>query len=415
MARVAFWSWCAASISLAVLAGAWGCSSSEQPPAPGGGGATGGTGGGIHIGGAGGAGGQWACATASDQVVAAPVDIIIAIDQSASMGEEIQGVKDNLNTNLTAALAAANLDYRVIFVAGVDGLPTGPEFFHADAPVNSSDALTLLLWTYDGDYKAPNTCDKTPQPAVMWKDKLRNDGFKVFIVVTDDDPSSFDCAYAAANCTSNCSGCANDCEGWCPLHQCPTYADQPAAWGGGTFPEELYALSPAGMFGAPDARKWIMHSIIPVQQQMGPGEPITPLGAVCNYNGNSGETTGVEYQKLSVLTGGMRFSSCDTDYSPVFDTIATTIVPLACKFSLEQTELGTPDPTKTNVIIDFGDGNGPQTIPQDNSAPCDAGADGWQYTDNNTAIVLCGPTCERLKNSDNASVTITVGCETVVR
>ncbi len=384
--------------------------------------------GGIATGGAGGSGGgggltdgsaasssggfAGACAVASGDVATSPVDVIIAIDQSASMGEETAGVIANLNTHLTAILKAANIDYKVIFVAGVNGLPTGPEYFQAKAGVNSSDALTLLLWTYDGNYKAPNTCNKTPDAAVKWGDKLRYEGQKVFIVVTDDDPSSFDCANATASCTANCAGCASNCSGYCPMFQCPTYADKPAAWGGGDFPSELYKLAPAGMFGTPAAPKWVFHSIVPVDKQYGPTEPVTPLTQMCNANGNTGETSGVEYQKLSVLSGGIRFPSCDTDYSPVFQSIAATIIPLACKFDLTNTSLGTPDPKKTNVEIDYGDGAGKQVILKDDTAPCEAGANGWQFTDGTKGILLCGAACDKLKQSSSPKVSITLGCDT---
>ena len=356
-----------------------------------------------------------ACAVASEALFARPVDVIFAIDQSASMGEEIQGVKDNLNDHLVSILAAANIDYRVVFVAGVDGLPTGSRFFQSHAGVNSSDALTLLLWTYDGFYKAPNTCDKTVDDALRWKNFLRYDAYKVFIVVSDDDPSSFDCAHAAGNCTSTCGGCANQCAGWCPMFQCPTFADAPAAWGGGDFPSELYGLAPDGMFGAPTRPKWMMHAIVPVTQALGPAAPLTPLADVCNQNGNTGETSGVEYQKLARLTGGLRFPSCDTDYSPVFQEIAETIVPLGCKFELEQTGLGQPDPNVTNVVIDYGDGAGAGTVWRDETVPCDAGADGWQYTDGGAAIILCGSACEKLQSAQNPDVQITVGCQALVK
>ncbi len=394
-----------------------GCGGSDGTASnTGGGSATGGTGGGsggILSGGGGSSGDAGACATASDEVVPSPVDVIITIDQSASMGEETQGVISNLNTNLVNILQQANIDYHVIFVAGVTGLPTGPEYFQAQAPVNSSDALTLLLWTYDGNYKSANTCDKVPKPEVKWSDKLRYESQKVFIAVTDDDPTSFDCAHATASCTSNCTGCANNCSGYCPNHQCPTFADQPAAWGGGDFPTELYKLQPAGMFGTAAEPKWVFHSIVPVDKQYAPTDPVTPLSQVCDSNGNTGETSGVEYQKLSILTGGIRFPSCDTDYSPVFQSIAATIIPLACKFKLQGSNVGTPDPEKTNVSIDVG--QGPQPILKDDTLPCEAGANGWQFVDNDTAVVLCGSACDLVKQNANAQVKITLGCDTQVR
>src|SRR5262245_31359439 len=40
------------------------------------------------------------CATASDAVASLPVDIIIAVDQSASTGEERDAISQNINTNL---------------------------------------------------------------------------------------------------------------------------------------------------------------------------------------------------------------------------------------------------------------------------------------------------------------------------
>jgi hypothetical protein len=399
---------------VALVFSAWSCSDDNGSGIPDGSDGTDGIDGGQDAGDIGEDGDELPCATASEEAVPAPIDVIISIDQSASMGEEIQGVIDNLNTNLVSILAAANLDYRVIFVTGVNGMPTGERYFQCNTGVNSSDMLTLLLWTYAGDNKAPNTCDKVPGAVDAWRDWLRSDSFKIFIAVTDDDPSSFDCAYASANCTDNCAGCANNCEGWCPMHQCPTYADQPAAWGGAGFATEIYNLEPADMFGSSQEPKWIFHSIVPVTSMLTPDQPVTPLNQVCNYSGNTGETSGVEYQKLSRLTGGLRFPSCDTDYSPVFDAIAGTIVPLACKFFLAHTNLGTPDPTKTNVEIDFGDGQGPQTIYQDNTAPCDAGANGWQWEVEGEVIRLCGTVCENLKNSPDATVNITVGCDTVI-
>jgi hypothetical protein len=432
--------WLAVALASAAVSGliGWGCSSdSEQSGNPlgtgatsgtGASGATGGAGGGGALGGftsaggggAAGSGGMASCAEASASVLASPIDIIISIDQSPSMAQETQGVIDNLNTHLVQILEAVHLDYQVIFVTGATGLPTGTVYFQSNVNINSSDMLTQLLWSYDGSTRAPNTCNKSaPNPALAWKSWLRQQSFKVFLAFTDDDPTSFNCAGAGAYCNQqgwNCSGCDNNCaSGSCPMWQCPTYAEATADWGGDSFPAELYKLTPEGMFGIAARPRWIMHSIVPVQQALTADQPLTGLHQVCNQNGNTGETTGVEYQKLSKLTGGLRFPSCNTDYSPVFETIADTITPLACKFTLEQTNLGTPDPNKTNVLVDYGDGNGPQLIPQDTSQACDAGANGWQWTDNGEVVVLCGPACDNLTASANASVNITVGCNTFVR
>ena len=230
-------------------------------------------------------------------------------------------------------------------------------------------------------------------------DKVRPESLKVFIAVTDDDPISFSAA------TLGCSNCA--------MHQCPTFADSPADWGGADFPTELYNL-PGGVFGTQDAPRWIFHAIIGVQQQYTPADPVTGLNQTCAYGGNTAETSGVEYQKLARLTGGIRFPSCDTDYSPVFNEIASTIVPMACEFLIESTNLGTIDPGETNVEWDPMDGTGSSTILMDDSAPCDSGAEGWQWNEDFTRIRLCGGICDTVQNNPNGRITIVVGCQTLV-
>ncbi len=80
---------CVVTLTLAATGGL-SCASSESQDDKGQGAAnsSSGLGGSLGIGGQGG-GGLGTCATASDEVVASPVDVIFAIDQSASMGEEI--------------------------------------------------------------------------------------------------------------------------------------------------------------------------------------------------------------------------------------------------------------------------------------------------------------------------------------
>lgn len=329
------------------------------------------------------------------------------------MGEEIAGVIANINARLASVLSSNNVDYRVIMVGGdfciqpplgaaasapgcYDSNP--PRYFHANTPVNSSDALTLLLWSYDGFYKQANTCTKLARPDVRWSDQLRFDAQKVFIVVTDDDPVSF--SYASQGCTST-TYCAN----W----QCPTYADRPADWpGGADFATELYKLQPAGMFGTPANPKWIFHAIVSVDRQYNPNEAVTPLNSVCSFSGNTGETSGVEYQKLARLTGGTRFPTCNTDYSPVFQKIANSLLPLACEFDLQLTNRGNPDFTSVEVSWS-ADGGAGTPIARDESRPCQLGANGYQIIDQDRRLLLCGAACDAVRNNA-ASLDVKVGC-----
>jgi hypothetical protein len=349
------------------------------------------------------------CATASSQTSMAPVDVIITVDQSASMGQELDGIFANINDHLAAVLDSKGLDWRVILVAGnfcVNpplGRPGGPpacyesnppRYFHAPAPINNSDTLTQLLYTYDGYVRVPNSCGKTASAAVRWRDWLRYDAQKIFIVFTDDDPVSFSAA------TLGCSEC--------PWHNCPTFADRPADWGGADFPTELYRRSPAGMFGTAERPKWVLHSVVGVDRAYAPNEALSPFGQTCNFSGNTAENSGVEYQKLARLTGGLRFPSCNTDYSPVFRSIAATISPLSCSYALSG-ELDRIDPDRIRVQFDPGNGGAVRDLPRDESRPCESGANGWQLA--GSTVVLCGSTCTDVRASQTGSVAVTAGCQ----
>jgi hypothetical protein len=377
-----------------------------------------------------------ACATASAKLIKAPVDVIVAIDGSPSMGEEQAAVIDNINTKLAAVLDAAGLDYHVVMVSGgycfkgplASDAPCTepnrtklPRFFHSVQAVNNSDALTLLLWTYDGYTRPPNTCDKKAAPALKWRDQLRAEAMKYFVVVTDDDPSSFDYTYANARALSETGVACPAKPGkidstYCAYWNCPTFADKTADWGGEGFEKELYKLTPAGMFGSETNRKWVFHAIVGVPSELAPEAPVAPLTPACSEDGNTGENTGTEYQLLAKRTGGVRFPVCRTatggGYAPVFSKISSKIVGVtACEYKLSSTGLGMIDLARVNVSLDPGDGTGNKTIPNDATKPCDGGANGWQYKDGGSTIVLCGAACEASKSA-KAKVSVYVGCAT---
>ena len=68
---------------------------------------------------AGGTGGIMSCATqqADADVERMPVDIIVTIDNSGSMQEEIDAVENNINTKFASILQTSGVDYRVILLS----------------------------------------------------------------------------------------------------------------------------------------------------------------------------------------------------------------------------------------------------------------------------------------------------------
>jgi len=73
------------------------------------------------------------------------------------------------------------------------------------------------------------------------------------------------------------------------------------------------------------------------------------------------------------------------------------------------------DYAKVNVrYARAGDANDIVDILQDPARPCDGGAEGWQYAQDNRKIVLCGSICDDVKADEKARVEVVLGCETAV-
>ena len=83
-------------------------------------------------------------------------------------------------------------------------------------------------------------------------------------------------------------------------------------------------------------------------------------------------------------------------------------IPLTCEFAIPPPPAGMElDLNKVNVTYNNGDGT---TIDLGRDTACMA--DGWNYNDNQTQIVLCGSLCDQVKMDGNASITIVLGCGT---
>lgn len=88
---------------------------------------------------------------------------------------------------------------------------------------------------------------------------------------------------------------------------------------------------------------------------------------------------------------------------------------LACDFEMPVAEMGEADPNLVNVELTPAGGT-PQTIPQVSGADACTAAGGWYYDDplNPSRIILCPATCDQVKNLNDATIKIVLGCKTVV-
>lgn len=313
------------------------------------------------------------CATSEVVAGKPPVDVILAIDQSGSMSDDIARVKANIN-KLSDFLKSTGLDYRVVMIAkvgtgtydmctppplgGATTLCTDttkplrnsnpPIYRTSNQTILSTDSLSRILSTYDN-----------ATVGIGWKDAVRPDAFKAIIPITDDNS-----ALAAA-----------------------------------TFDTQLLAKDPT-MFGSAASRKYAAFPIMGASAY-----PSETKGCTSMVN------NGPQYISLVKLTGGKWFPLCATDFGPLFTDIAKTIASkVACEVTVPPPPAGeTFDPAKVNVLYSPSTG-GSVPITRDDSKPCASGANGWQYSADGKKILLCGTACSGLKADPGGKVSVQFGC-----
>jgi hypothetical protein len=134
------------------------------------------------------------------------------------------------------------------------------------------------------------------------------------------------------------------------------------------------------------------------------------------YNGGTATNRSCDHANVQPTVGNCHFDMSQTmDFAAALngalDQIAASAV--SCELDMPKPDDGGPlDVAKVNV--DLSGPNGMEPLFQDNSASCNAGADGWQYNADKTKIILCGNACAKYK-SRGTSVSIQLGCRARVR
>lgn len=323
-----------------------------------------------------------------------PVDIIFVIDNSSSMDDELVAVERNINDNFAQIIGNSGIDYRVIMVSshaapednhlciseplsGTDCMPppdapvNGPRFFHYDVGVDSEDSFRVFLETYD-------TADIHDFAPNGWSEWLREEAFKVIIEITDDQSGD----------------------------ELPDGSDPTAA----NFDAALLALTPA-QFGRPGARNYIFHAIVGLAANMPPNDPWLSTDPLLNNTCPLGVEPGLEYQRLSVVTGGLRYPVCNFDsYDAVFTAAAQGIIDqarLTCEVAIPGVPSGqTADPDTVAVQYVESAGATPRAIPRRDAASCTG--DGFTLAGN--VIKLCDDLCAEAEASEDGELLVLVGC-----
>jgi hypothetical protein len=342
-------------------------------------------GGGVDLGGSGGvvdSGNPEECSGVSEtaQNMVQPVDIIIGVDTSGSMGDEIAFVQESLNA-FSQQIIDSGIDVRVIMIAtqsvpvamdqclelwpggpciplDIDdfgvciGAPLGsgtcpddanqPLYTHVTLDVGSNDVLNVFINAY-------------PQYA----SQLRPGSLKHFVSVTDDDAT--DGPYNSAD----------------------------------AFIAAVAALDP-------DPTMWTTWSYSSIY---------------CFTECPAAAEEGLVHRDLVAKTGGVGGDLCLQDFLPVFNQLATAVaetVTLACEWDIPPVPVGeTFDTGKTNVKLAL-DGT-MELLPRLPSNTDCADLSAWHY-DNEASpskVYACPAACARIQGAASATVDLVFGCETV--
>src|SRR5262249_54272870 len=133
---------------------------------------------------------------------------------------------------------------------------------------------------------------------------------------------------------------------------------------------------------------------------------------LCTGNGGNAVAVGTEYQKLSVLTKGLRYPICQyQSFDAIFQNVAAGIITgaqLSCAFAVTAIP---PDSNMNNTTLQFTPTNGGAVqgfTHVANAAACTATPNAF-YTVNNE-IHLCPGACTLWRNDPTAIVDVLFSC-----
>lgn len=350
-----------------------------------------------------------ACAEerAEAQVVRQPVDIVLLLDNSGSMSDELGAVEENINVSFASILTSSEVDYRMILISRhreeprdesdeastsicvtspLSGLSDcdaaeqpefSPRFFQYSTKLESDDSFDVLLDTYAPPFEDSEREEKFDRAPLGWSEWLRPEAKKVFLEMTDDDE------------------------------------DMSAP----EFIEALLALAPEHFGTDPAQPTFVFHSIVGLAEKAAatspylPAEPVQP--ATCTGNDNDVENAGESYQELSRITGGLRFPLCQFDaYDVVFQTIAQDVVltrEIACDLEIPPAPRGR-ELLLSNVAMQYQPGSGARAVLLGQApSAADCQADAFYIVGNR--LNLCPEACTAIRRDRQASFSVLFTCE----
>lgn len=362
-----------------------------------------------------------ACASTSAEVTVErlPVDIIWVLDNSSSMAPAIDQVRMGLNA-FAEQIYASGLDYRVILLslrgttaptgryaicvppplAGA-GCADGPNFFHVDVDIRSTQPIEQFLGTLG---QTPGYVETDAIGSAPWRSLLRDGATKTIVVVTDDN---------ARTCVRN-GGTA------CASSDPPVTETSLEDFPGGGNPFNSRTLGP----GIRTAAYGTLFEGYTFDAIYGWGSETDPSVTCMFSDGSEPSSPGYTYTTLVARTGGVRAQICDgpAAWGPFFDAVATSVVRssrIACDLALPPPPDGSVlDPRRVNVQVRGASGT--TTLPYTGSeSACDPARGGWYYDDATTPsrVILCPSSCDFARSetaTTSGGLDVVFGCASIL-
>jgi hypothetical protein len=335
------------------------------------------------------------------------VDVVLVIDNSGSMQDEIEAVRRHINESFADLLRQSGVDYRVLLVTqyGVGGTRVCVEpplagapcsaglvaalherFFHYDVVVDSFDPWCRLLTALD----TPDPTGFAPHGLRQW---LRADAKRVIVVITDD---SAQCIYEHRGRQIFLGSDDDPFAAALRFHQVLL---------------ELLGVDP--MPGAP--APYSFFSIVGLQEGQVATEPLFPHEALEPFTCNTAPSPGLAYQALSVITDALRYPVCEgRGFDAVFRVLARNVLDAAkadCVFELPAPPEG-QSLERSTVRVEYrpgGDGEPVLFTQVEGRDACSARS--FYLTEDR--IVLCPTTCNAVEADSSAALRVLYGCAVV--
>lgn len=334
------------------------------------------------------------------------VDIILVLDNSDSMANEIEEVENNINVNFGNILAASELDYRVILLSshrtarreeettsicvaaplsGVEDCDSASapiftdQFFQYTVTPRGTNSLDILLDTFQPPFSDRGLEDFYGQAPNGWAEWIREGARKVVLIMSDTDDVM------------------------------PTNA----------FLSQFTSLSP-GDLGSEGAPLFAFHSIVGMRPKSDPTDAYLPtepvMGDQCGPDTGPDQLVtdaGESFQELSRRTGGLRFPLCEANgYDVVFQAIADEVVAenaIACAFPVPDAPAGRVVDLET-LQLDLLAPN--QNLALGQVVSSEVCVPNAFYVDVDVDTVhLCPDTCLEARALPDAQLQVVLGCE----